>query len=326
MAVKGGNILKYLLSFALAGVLVYFACRGIDWREFWAGLKATKWTWMVVFFAASYLAVVFRALRWKQLLKPLDPDITYSKVWDASNVCNLTSIAIPGSGEFVRAGMVCSKRMPYETVFGTMIMERAWDFFALFVLLIMALAFKWGTFGGFFVDNVWHPITDRSFIIWGLVATLVLLSVVLWIIYRYRNRVGVFRKISDLVVGALKGFASFVKMRNKLPFLLYTIAIWAMFTAMTWTGLKAIPALAGLSFTDALFVSAIGNFASIIPVPGGIGAYHYLIRMTLTSLYGVTEEIGLLFATLAHEAHAIVSLVLGIWSYFKRVVMSKKPD
>ena len=323
MASKTGNILKYLLSFLLAGVLVYFACRGIDWREFWAGLKSTNWSWMVLFFAAAYLAVVFRALRWKQLLKPLDPDIRYGKVWDASNVCNLTSIAIPGSGEFVRAAMVSSGKMPFETVFGTMIMERAWDFFALFMLLIAALVFKWGTFGGFFIDNVWHPITDRSFIVWGIVLLVLAMALALAVIYRYRNKVKLFRKIADIVTGALKGFASFAKMKNKFPFLLYTLAIWAMFTGMTWFGLKAIPELSGLSFSDALFVSAIGNFASIIPVPGGIGAYHYLIRMTLTTLYGVTEEIGLLFATLAHEAHAIVSLVLGVWSYMRRMVVMK---
>ena len=48
------------------------------------------------------------------------------------------------------------------------------------------------------------------------------------------------------------------------------------------------------------------------------------MRVTLTSLYGVTEEIGLLFATLAHEARAVISLLLGVWSYLRRVFMKKK--
>ena len=324
MGKAAGKILKYLLSLGLAAVLVYFACRGIDWKEFLAGLRSTKWTWMVVFFATAYLAVVFRALRWKQLLKPIAPDITYSKVWDASNMCNLTSIALPGSGEIVRAAVLSSKKLPFEKVLGTMVMERAWDFLALFVLLFVALVTKWGQFVGFFLDNVWHPITSRAFVVWILLALVALGLVAVWLIFRYRRRVPLFERVAGFISSGLEGLASFGKMRNKLPFLLYTVAIWAMFTAMTWTGLKAIPVLSGLSFSDALFVSAIGNFASIIPVPGGIGAYHYLIRMTLSTLYGVTEEIGLLFATLAHEAHAIVSLVLGIWSYFHRMLVSSK--
>ena len=324
MANAAGKILKYVLSLGLAAVLVYFACRGIDWKEFLEGLRSTRWIWMVLYFASAYMAVVFRALRWRQLLKPLDPDIRYIKVWDASNLCNLTSIAIPGSGEFVRAAVLSSKKMPFERVFGTMVMERAWDFLALFVLLIVALLTNWGSFGGFFVDNVWHPITDRTIVVWLLLSLVALLAFALWVIWHWKDRVPLFGKIAGFISGGVEGLASFGKMRNKLPFLLYTVAIWICFTAMTWTCLKAIPALSGLSFLDALFVSAIGNFASIIPVPGGIGAYHYLIRMTLTTLYGVTEEIGLLFATLAHEAHAIVSLVLGIWSYFRRMMVSSK--
>lgn len=324
MAKAAGKILKYGLSLGLAAVLVYFACRGIDWKEFMEGLRSTRWTWMVLFFAASYLAVVFRALRWKQLLRPIAPDITYGQVWDASNVCNLTSIAIPGSGEIVRAAMLSSTKLPFVKVLGTMVMERAWDFLVLFALLIVALITMWGRFGGFFVDNVWHPITDRTILVWLLFFLVALGAFAVWVIWHWKDRVPLFGKIAGYISGGLEGLASFGKMSNKLLFLLYTVAIWTMYTAMTWTGLKAVPALADLSVTDALFVSAIGNFASIVPVPGGIGAYHYLIRMTLTSLYGVTEEIGLLFATLAHEAHAIVSLVLGIWSYFRRMMVSSK--
>ena len=32
------KVLKYILSFVLAGVLVYFAFRGVDWKAFWGGL------------------------------------------------------------------------------------------------------------------------------------------------------------------------------------------------------------------------------------------------------------------------------------------------
>ena len=35
--------LKYVLSFLLAGVLVFFAFRGVDWKAFWSGLQQTRW-------------------------------------------------------------------------------------------------------------------------------------------------------------------------------------------------------------------------------------------------------------------------------------------
>ena len=64
------NILKYLLSFGLAGLLVWLAFRGIDWHEFWVGLKATRWGWIALYLVVGYLALVFRALRWTQLIHP----------------------------------------------------------------------------------------------------------------------------------------------------------------------------------------------------------------------------------------------------------------
>ncbi len=81
--------------------------------------------------------------------------------------------------------------------------------------------------------------------------------------------------------------------------------------------LKAVPTLNGLSIFDALLLSVVGNLASVIPVPGGIGAYHYLIALCLSSIYGIEWSIGILFATLQHELHALILIVFGVISYFQ---------
>ena len=39
---KAANIVKYTLSTILAGVLVWFAFRGVDWKAFWEGLQQTR--------------------------------------------------------------------------------------------------------------------------------------------------------------------------------------------------------------------------------------------------------------------------------------------
>ena len=36
---KLGKALKYIFSFSLAGVLLWFSFRNVDWKEFAAGLK-----------------------------------------------------------------------------------------------------------------------------------------------------------------------------------------------------------------------------------------------------------------------------------------------
>ena len=317
------NILKYVLSFGLAGLLVWLAFKGIDWHEFLIGLKATRWGWIFLFLVAGYLALVFRALRWTQLIHPLDNDIHYGKVWDANNIGGMVSIAIPGSGDLVRTALLTTAKLPYQTVFGTVIMERAWDVLAIVLMFAISLIFAWSRFGGFFVDNIWHPLTTHVIILWILGILILLIAGSLFCIRRFRDRSRFFGRLNSTLEGFLIGFKTFGKIKNKLLFLIYSVMIWVMYMLMSYFVLKAIPQLSGALMADGLFVASLGNVASLVPVPGGIGAYHYLLKVSLMGLYGTTEEIGLLFATLCHELHALLVIVLGIWSYVFRIVILK---
>ena len=90
---------------------------------------------------------------------------------------------------------------------------------------------------------------------------------------------------------------------------------------MTYFTFRAVPQLPGsLGFTDAVFVSAIGNVASVIPTPGNLGAYHYIVSLALSTIYLGAQAIvpsTLLFATLSHGSHAALLILLGIYSYFR---------
>lgn len=317
------NILKYLLSFGLAGLLVWLAFRGIDWHEFFVGLKATRWSWIILYLVVGYLALVFRALRWTQLIHPLDNDIHYGKVWDANNIGGMASIALPGSGDLVRTGLLTTAKLPYQTVFGTVMMERAWDILAILLMFVCSLVFAWGRFGGFFVDNIWHPLQSHAIILWGLAIIVLLIVVALVLIRKLKDRSKFFGMLNGILEGFLTGFKTFKYVKNKLLFLVYSVLIWIMYMLMSYFVLKAIPQLSGALLSDGLFVASLGNIASLVPVPGGIGAYHYLLKVSLMGLYGTTEEIGLLFATLCHELHAVLVIVLGVWSYIFRIVILK---
>jgi len=48
----------------------------------------------------------------------------------------------------------------------------------------------------------------------------------------------------------------------------------------------------------------------IIPVQGGIGAYHWIISMGLT-IFGLTREEGMVYATISHSVTAILFILLG---------------
>ena len=314
---KKNNILKYTLSFVLAGVLVYFAFKGVDWNAFWGGLTQTRWGWIGMFVLFSVLALLIREERWRAVIRPIDPEASRLDIWDATNVGNVVNVVLPGAGEFVRCGYVARRRLTYDKAFGTIIVERTCDVLAIVLLFALALLTGWSKFGGFFTEQIWQPLTGRlGFGLWLILAAVVLvLGGGIWAVFHWAGSNKLCGRIAGWIRGLGAGFSSLGKMEHKWLFVLYTVGIWASYVGMSWSGLKALPMLEGLTFGDALFISAVGNIASVIPVPGGIGAYHYLVALTLQSLYGATWDTGILYATLCHETHAVLIILLGVISY-----------
>lgn len=346
MKAESKKILKIALSFALAGVFVFFAFRGIDWASFAQDIRQTRWIWVLAFCVVSVGALIFRMLRWQALLRPLHGGadaaesgsggsaaggadgaggkVSALRVWDANNVGNIVNVVIPGSGEFVRCGYMTAGRASYDKVLGTVVTERICDVLA--IVLLMAIAILCGSeqMKQFFRTNIAGAAAGQLSLLWVLAGVLLLLAAGVWALWHFRERNAFCGKIADKLKGFAGGMTSFVRMRKKWLFIIYTIGIWTMYVLMSYSIIKAMPELSHLGAADALFLCAIGNFASVIPVPGGIGAYHYLVALSLSGIYGVSWETGLLNATLNHELHAILILLLGAVSYISLTLQSRK--
>ena len=343
MKAESKKILKIALSFALAGVFVFFAFRGIDWASFAQDIRQTRWIWVLAFCVVSVGALIFRMLRWQALLRPLhggadaaesgsggsgadgaDGKVSALRVWDANNVGNIVNVVIPGSGEFVRCGYMTGGRASYDKVLGTVVTERICDVLA--IVLLMAIAILCGSeqMKQFFRNNIAGAAAGQLSLLWVLAGVLLLLAAGVWALWHFRERNAFCGKIADKLKGFAGGMTSFVRMRKKWLFIIYTIGIWTMYVLMSYSIIKAMPELSHLGAADALFLCAIGNFASVIPVPGGIGAYHYLVALSLSGIYGVSWETGLLNATLNHELHAILILLLGAVSYVSLTLQNRK--
>ena len=346
MKAESKKILKIALSFALAGVFVFFAFRGIDWASFAQDIRQTRWIWVLAFCVVSVGALIFRMLRWQALLRPLhggadaaesgsggsaagaadgaDGKVSALRVWDANNVGNIVNVVIPGSGEFVRCGYMTGGRASYDKVLGTVVTERICDVLA--IVLLMAIAILCGSeqMKQFFRTNIAGAAAGQLSLLWVLAGVLLLLAAGVWALWHFRERNAFCGKIADKLKGFAGGMTSFVRMRKKWLFIIYTIGIWTMYVLMSYSIIKAMPELSHLGAADALFLCAIGNFASVIPVRGGIGAYHYLVALSLSGIYGVSWETGLLNATLNHELHAILILLLGAVSYVSLTLQNRK--
>ena len=72
-------------------------------------LHQMNWTWMLLSFIPGILAQVFRGLRWKQALEPLDEQPRTNNCINAIFLSYAVSLIIPRIGEVVRCGILNRK-------------------------------------------------------------------------------------------------------------------------------------------------------------------------------------------------------------------------
>lgn len=324
---KIAKTFKYIISAAVAGLLLYFSFKAVSWADFIDGIRNCRWEYVMLAMVASIVAAWLRGIRWRQLLLPIDPSTKKITTFNAVNIGYIANFVFPRIGEFVRCGVITRRSEPtedgkekkasYDKVLGTVVLERGWDMLSMLTLLVVLLCARWEKFGSFFITEMWEPISERiSFSIWWLVAVLIAAMTAAGIfIWRSRERNPFCRRLWGVLTGLMKGFSSCLKMDRKWIFFAQTAAIWGMYWAMATATMWAIPDLDGLNVIDALFLSLAGSLGWLIPVPGGFGAFHFVVSLALQAIYGIPFELGIIFATLSHESQAITMALAGGLSY-----------
>ena len=209
------------------------------------------------------------------------------------------------------------KKASYEKVLGTVVLERSWELLVMLLLLAVVVIGGFDRFGGFFVDQIWTPMAQRlDFSIWWIVAVFALGAAAgFYLLWRFRDSDGFCSKVWGIFRGILQGFSSCLKMEQKWLFFAYTALIWMTYWLMAASTVWAAPFLDDLTLIDALFLSLVGGLGFAVPVPGGIGAFHFVISLALAGVYGIPMEMGIIYATLSHTSQAITQIVFGAVSY-----------
>jgi len=331
MNAKLTNIIKYSVSLVVAVVLLWFSFRSVKWNDFVTGLSNCRWIFVALSMLAGVVAFWLRALRWRMTLLPIDPSTKKTVTFNAINISYLANMVFPRIGEFVRCGYITAnsatdkegKRLAsYDKVLGTVVVDRSCDVLSLLSLLVLLLVLGWGRFGSFFVGKMWAPLSDKlDFSLWWIIIPLFAIGVAgIYVVYKLRNSGGIVGKIVGFVLGIWNGFTSCLKMDRAWLFFVYTALIWMMYWLMSASILWAVkpisPELIGnLDLIDALFLMLAGSLSSLVPVPGGFGAFHYIVALAISTVYGIPFEVGIIFATLSHESQALTQAVCGLSSY-----------
>ena len=293
-------------------------------EKLWSGLKRANYYWVALTIFIGFIAYVSRAYRWNLLIESLGYKPKLLHTTSAVLVGYLANIAFPRLGEVSRCAMLHkSDKVPFESLVGTVIVERAFDLFTLIVIIVAVAVTKISLFGNFFSQHLIAPITKRignnfNFsleycLLFG--AIIVVVGVGLFLSHKKLGHTAPVIKFKKVASGVIAGLKTGYKMKRRKAFIVSTLILWGSYWLMSWLIVFAIPETANLGPLDGMFLLAAGSIGMAAPVQGGFGSFHIMLALAL-GLFGISWENGLIVATLSHESQMLFAVILGAIGFY----------
>lgn len=326
------TVVQYLLFLGLGVVLLWLSFRSLDMTEVWNDIKKAEYSWLLLGLGFAILSHIFRALRWNLLIGSLNYKTKLSSTFFAVMVAYLANTAVPRMGEFARCGVLSKKeKIPFNTLFGTVISERLFDMVVLLFIILMVVIFQFEMLSGFLVQ-VFGPFFNnifanfQSIIIFAITSIAVIgIFYLAWRLLKSTLKsLSIYNKLQEFISGIMDGVKTIMKLKQKWLFLLYTFIIWLFYALMSFIPLYMLPETAHLTFVDGLTILAIGSLGIVAPVPGGIGAYHFIVKSVLVEIFHVNGVAAGSYAAITHAGQTLLNVGVGAISYFALVVLSKR--
>ena len=306
------RLLKYSVFVLISSILLYFAFRDQNLSEIVYKLRGIEYKYIIISIFFGALALISRGLRWVYLVESLGYSSSKKNTVNSVAVGYLTNVLIPRAGEISRCTSLQQvEKIPFDKLFGTIILERIIDFAILLALILISFLYKFKEINLFF-DEVLGT-SEYSIFSSPIFIALVVLTVVLYLLRNRLKRLKFYEKIKNLIFGMKEGLISIKNLKNKTPFVIHTIFIWLMYVMMTYICFFAIEETKNLNIFDGIYITVIGGLGMIVPSQGGIGSYHLAVKIGLVGI-GIAVQPALLFAFAVHTAQTLMTIVFGIVS------------
>ena len=310
------TIIRSIIPLALAGGILWWMYRGMDWTSFAEALRHDiHWEWMLASLPFGVLAQVLRALRWRQLLRPLGERPRLCTAIYAVFVSYASSLVVPRVGEVLRCGVLrrydgCS----FSRGVGTVVTERIVDMSLIALLAVVTFLTQIPMFLAFFertgvsMSGFLGQFTSAGWLVTAVCALVVLVTT--WLLVR---RLRFFSRTRGVVSEMRQGLLSVREVERPWLFWLYSVGIWASYFMHFYVAFFSFDAIAGLGVSAAMVAFVVGTFAVLVPTPNGAGPWHFAVK-TVFMLYGVPGDDGALFVLITHAIQTALTALLGVWA------------
>jgi hypothetical protein len=322
--VKHRRAIAWAASLGLTALLLYLFLRNAHLHVVWDEAKHTSVPWVLAAIAAEAVSIVLRALRWRVMLREVQPGIHMGSLLRATLVSFTISGLVPGRvGEVAKPYFLSRwERLPFGSLLASVVAERGMDLIAIFILWFGFIFF--GAVGlSPEAEEIMDIFTRLSYVFFG--ACIPLAAFLLWLIPRRRvldrmakrserlSKYPLLQKVVRRFLGFAAGLGMFRRKRMILLVTALSVAVWGCIAVAAWAILKALHL--DLPWSASILLLMFVSFGAAIPTPGGIGGVHKAIQVALVTFYGVSEDTGVTAGILGHAVMFFPGILWGL-GYF----------
>jgi glycosyltransferase 2 family protein len=289
-----------LLGVPIGLVFLWLAFRNADLDAVWVTLRNADLGQVALAIGAFGLVYLLQAVRWRRIAAT--PTVSVPRFYEMTVSGIAVNNVLPGRlGDFLRARWLgLASGMAGGKAFGTVILDRAFDVVVLVGLLIVGItavaSSAW----------LWQLAAAGAVVVLGIAGVLLFSRVYIGRRERDRRERGLARR---LVRDTVERLAEPLGRRHIVVWLSLSVGAWGMWAIAAFLIARSLGI--DLSFTEALFVTAVLNLGSAVPSsPGYVGTYEWLGVASL-GLLDVDHEPALAFTILVHAAWYVPTTLFG---------------
>jgi uncharacterized protein (TIRG00374 family) len=303
---KKPGIGKQLIGIAVAGLLLWLAFRGTDFQALWNNMRTVQPFYLAMVTLSGLMSHFLRAWRWVILLGPLsDRKISLWNSFCAVMIGYAVNVVIPRGGEIARLVSISkTEKLPWAGVLSTMFIDRLLDI----AMLVFLLGFTLVVLPSNFTTSLpWLVPTGRTLTV-ATIAGLLVLPFMGTIIHWLLSRPIVKSKVPEHALEAVSRLAEqfdlgtkSLKNPVKYPAIaILSLLIWCFYWLNFYLMLFAFGLQGKVSAEQCLTVFTIGSIGVLVPTPGSVGSFHFLVSQGLVMVAGLNKDLALAYATVLH--------------------------
>lgn len=253
--------------------------------------------WLLMVILLFMVSNLSRTARWHMLIRPLGYQPRFVNGLGAIMIGYFANLGIPRIGEVARAGVLARyEKIEVEKVMGTIVVDRIIDVLSILIVTALALILQY--------RQIWDAVRDlldlSTLVKLGVFGAIgLILAVLLFFLFRKKlEKTRIYQKVVGILRGFVEGLATVRQLDRPWLFLLHSVNIWLMYYLLNYVCFFAFEPTSNLSPLVGLVTFVFGGWGIVIPTPGGMGSYHFLVQVAL-GIYGVSSPDSFSYAMIA---------------------------